>query len=96
MTRKEILEKATECVCGQRDIDYGTPENSFSLIANLWNSYLSGSFNGRSIHVITEKDVSIMMALLKIARIANSDNIDSFVDLAGYAACAGEIVSQEE
>ena len=96
MTRKEILEKATQCVCGERDIDYGTPENSFSIIANLWNSYLSGTFKGRSIHVVTEKDVSIMMALLKIARIAKSDNIDSFVDLAGYAACAGEIVSQEE
>ena len=96
MTRKEILEKATQCVCGERDIDYGTPENSFSIIANLWNSYLSGTFKGHSIHVVTEKDVSIMMALLKIARIANSDNIDSFVDLAGYAACAGEIASQEE
>lgn len=96
MTRKEILEKAAECVCGQRDIDYGTPENSFSLIAELWNSYLNSSFKGRSFHIITGKDVSIMMALLKIARIANSDNIDSFVDLAGYAACAGEIASQEE
>lgn len=95
MTRKEILEKATQCVCGERDTDYGAPENSFSLIAHLWNSYLSGSFNGRSVHLITEKDVGVMMALLKIARIAKSDNIDSFVDLAGYAACAGEIVSQE-
>lgn len=96
MTRKEILEKATQCVCGERDTDYGTPENSFSLIAHLWNSYLSGSFSERSVHLITEKDVGMMMALLKIARIAKSDNIDSFVDLAGYAACAGEIVSQEE
>lgn len=96
MTRREILEKATQCVCGERDTDYGTPENSFSLIANLWNCYLSESFSGRSVRLITGKDVGMMMALLKIARIAKSDNIDSFVDLAGYAACAGEIVSQEE
>ena len=35
-----------------------------------------------------------MMALLKIARIATGGpKEDSWVDLAGYAACGGEIVS---
>ena len=35
-----------------------------------------------------------MMALLKIARIATGKKvIDSYVDLAGYAACAGEIAT---
>lgn len=34
----------------------------------------------------------MMMALLKIARIATGQaKSDSFVDLAGYAACGGEI-----
>lgn len=31
-----------------------------------------------------------MMALLKIARIASSNGLDSFIDSAGYAACGGE------
>ena len=35
----------------------------------------------------------MMMALLKIARIASGNNPDSFVDLAGYAACGGEIAN---
>lgn len=35
-----------------------------------------------------------MMALLKVARIATGSSTDSFVDLAGYAACAGEIATE--
>lgn len=36
----------------------------------------------------------MMMALLKVARIyTGTGTEDSFVDLAGYAACAGEIVT---
>lgn len=40
---------------------------------------------------IDATDVAMMMALLKIARIAGgSGTRDSFIDLAGYAACGGE------
>ena len=95
MTRKEILEKAAECVCGQREQDYGKPENNFETIGRLWSTYIvaahpayAGNF---PLNGITAKDVAAMMALLKIARIASGKTEDSFVDLAGYAACAGEI-----
>ena len=37
-----------------------------------------------------------MMSLLKVARIATGSSPDSFVDLAGYAACAGEIATQAD
>lgn len=88
MTRKDILESAMSCVCGQREQDYGSPEDNFQLIANLWNEYLYT--NG--IHNITSTDVAMMMALLKIARIKSGGGTgDSFVDLAGYAACGGEL-----
>lgn len=83
MDRKEILNTAVKCVCGEREQDYGTPENNFTLIANLWSAYHGGTF--------TAKDVAIMMCLLKVARIKTGSSEDSFVDLAGYAACAGEI-----
>ena len=91
MTREEILNKAKECVCGQREQDYGTPESNFQLIANLWNDYLGFVDHD---YDITPTDVAMMMALLKIARIKNGGGTgDSFVDLAGYAACGGEINS---
>ena len=84
--RAEILDKAKFCVCGQREHDYGKPENNFGVIADLWSAYTGTEF--------TAKDVTMMMALLKIARIASGTATeDSFVDLAGYAACGGEIVA---
>lgn len=88
MTREEILDTAKTMVCGKRTTDYGTPENNFKIIADLWSAYKGVKFD--------EKDVAMMMALLKIARIksGNATN-DSFVDLAGYAACGGEICTNK-
>lgn len=86
MSRADILDAAKKCVCGQREQDYGTPESNFQLIANLWRMYLGVD--------ISATDVAMMMALMKIARIKNGGGTgDSFVDLAGYAACGGEINS---
>ena len=93
MTRKEILETAAACVCGQREEDYGFPEDNFETIAGLWKIYLKAKCISPSTDVcIMAEDVAMMMALLKIARIASGRaKSDSFVDLAGYAACGGEI-----
>lgn len=99
MTRAEILDAAKKCVCGQREQDYGTPESNFQLIADLWNSYLGLPYDHSewnetrvAIPEITPTDVAMMMSLMKIARIKNGGGTgDSFVDLAGYAACGGEI-----
>ena len=87
MKRAEILEQAKICVCGKREEDYGSPEDNFNQIAKLWTAYKGTEF--------TALDVSMMMmALLKVARIkSGTATDDSFVDLAGYAACGGEIVS---
>ena len=38
--RAEILEAAKKCVCGDREQDYGSPENNFNTIASLWNTYI--------------------------------------------------------
>lgn len=89
-TREKILAEAQKCVCGQREQDYGTPEQSFETIGRLWGSYLFGDLS------ITPHTVAVMMALMKIARIgANPGHMDSWVDLAGYAACGGEIAGKE-
>ena len=97
MKRAEILEAARVCVCGEREQDYGTPENNFETIGLLWGVYLRAAHPeiNLAINGITPKDVATMMALLKVARIATGSNPDSFVDLAGYAACAGEIATKE-
>lgn len=90
MKREEILAAAAKCVNGDRQEDYGTPEQNFETIAALWNTYLG--CKPRSATSVDAKDVACMLALLKIARIATGHGkSDNWIDLAGYAACGGEI-----
>lgn len=89
MTRAEILDAAKVCVCGNRENEYGSPENNFQRIADLWSVYKDIKF--------TSNDVAMMMALLKIARIkTGTGEEDSYIDLAGYAACGAEISTNNE
>lgn len=39
MTRSETLDKAKACVCGQRENEYGSPEDNFTAIAGFWSVY---------------------------------------------------------
>ena len=97
MKRSEILDAAKACVCGDREQDYGKPENSFGVITDLWNAYLYNVGRQATWPAITAKDVAVMLALLKIARIATGHaKADNWVDLAGYAACGGEIETGAE
>ena len=86
VTREEILEKARQCVCGDRDMQYGSPEGSFKRIADYWSLYINKP--------ISPQDVAIMMILFKVAREENKDKADNWIDIAGYAACGGEITHE--
>ncbi len=92
ITRAEILDAAKAIVTGERERQYGKPEDNFRMIGNLWEIYLKARCLDRygGLDILPE-DVAMMMSLLKIARIASGNyKADSFIDLAGYAACAGE------
>lgn len=101
-TREQVLSAARACVCGDREQDYGSPENNFRTIASLWNSYLYGAglMENPTPHVwkgLKPKDVAAMLALLKVARIAgNRPKQDNWIDLAGYAACGAELELSDE
>lgn len=92
LTRADILHAAEKCVCGQREQDYGTPEDNFETIAELWKTYLRRACVDEAGGVYVDaNDVAMMMALLKIARIAaGGGKADNWIDLAGYAACGAE------
>lgn len=84
ITREQCLDKAKECVMKDRNSTYGSPEDSFQKVANLWSAYKGIEFTG--------KDVALMLALLKVGRLsANPTHDDSWIDLAGYAACGSEL-----
>jgi len=92
MKRAEILDKAKEMVTGQREQDYGSPEDNFNIIAEYWMTYLVAIFKARDTVELTADDVANMMCLFKLARITTgTGTADSYIDLAGYAACGGEL-----
>ena len=89
MDRGEILERAHEIVTKDRNKQYGEPEDVFEIIADFWNVYINYRI-GEMPTLITKEDVGNMMALFKMARITNGGNEDSYIDAAGYIACAAE------
>ncbi len=75
-----ILEDAQMLVNGDRRQDYGDMKECFTMIAQLWSSYLDKP--------ISTADVAQMMILLKVARGRQGYSFSSMVDVAGYAYCA--------
>lgn len=89
-TTESILDLAKQAV-GDRGLNYGKPEENFDRIANLWNAYLLNKQD----KALYAEDVACMMILLKVARLQNCPHHkDSIVDVAGYAACLGEMINE--
>lgn len=98
MTRAELLNAALDAV-NRRPKAYGPPERNFDRIAALWTVYVDGKYaqwgDGALRHVdclqFDAVDVACMMILMKVARIEETpDHDDSWIDIAGYAACGAE------
>lgn len=86
MNREECLDKCKEIVMGARQENYGSPEDNFRRIADLWTDYLNRD--------IEPHDVAIMMILMKAARLMNNpSHLDSWIDIAGYAANGCELTT---
>jgi hypothetical protein len=90
--RTEVLETANKLIIGDRQDDYGTPQQNFDTIGELWTTYLRAVGLAPHTKRITAPDVAAMLSLLKLARIASSPSKeDNWIDLAGYAALGGEV-----
>lgn len=94
MVRGEILDKALQIINGERQDQYGNPEDNFQVIADFWTVYIKA----QGIECTFDAhDVAIMQALLKIARIlSGSGKEDSYTDLCGYAALACDIIKTQK
>jgi len=85
--REQVIEATQRAVMSDRNADYAPPEENFQRIADLWNLYLEGRGE------VTPYDTAIMMVLVKVARIQASPHLlDHLVDIAGYAACAADVI----
>ena len=86
MNRTDILETAMQAVTVDRAATHGDAERNFGLIAAYWSNHLGVP--------VSALDVAVMMTLLKLARIKSSpEHADHWTDVAGYAACGGEIAT---
>lgn len=81
----KTLRDADKIIHGERQDQYGNPEDSFLKVAEFWNAYIR---NKRSFTCnLNEKDVALMMTLFKIAREQGTGHKrDNAVDACGYLA----------
>src|ERR1700678_2585493 len=95
--KRACLEAAINACCGDRALNYGAPEDNFKRIAELWTTWqqIKGSYFPKNSY--TPVDVAVMNILLKVARLANTpSHNDSWIDIAGYAACGADIMRSGE
>lgn len=83
LPRIKVLRDAATIVSGERDVQYGAPEDNFLRIAKMWSVIFETE--------ITPAQVASAMIALKLARQVNRDSPDNWVDIAGYAACGAEV-----
>lgn len=80
-TRGQALLKAHTVINGEREQQYGAPEDSFPEIAHQWNWWLKDKLT----KPITAADAAMMMGLMKLARErGGAGKQDNVVDCAGY------------
>lgn len=58
--REDALQKAKEIICNNREEEYGTPQESLGRVAKYWSVFLNRQISAR--------DVSILLNLMKLAR----------------------------
>lgn len=79
-----FLEEASKVINGTRAEDYGSAEKNFKRIADLWTAILG--------HPVSVEEFAQCMIAVKLGRLSNSpDHRDSWVDIAGYVGCVGQI-----
>lgn len=85
-TRAKLLELAAQAAGS--DDRHGGPGVGLTRIAALWSVLLAAP--------VTAAQVAQCMIALKLARLMhNPRHLDSWVDVAGYAACGAEVTSED-
>ena len=82
--KNSILVEAARLVDGDRQSDYGHPQDDFKRIATIWSALLENKLNVD----LTPSEVGAMMIALKLSRTAFKNKRDNWIDIAGYAHCA--------
>jgi hypothetical protein len=80
----DIYDQARQLTSTTRQAQYGAPEDNLGRIASLWSTYLGKPVNAH--------DVAVLMALVKIGRIASGVTVpDNYVDAVAYMGLADRL-----
>ena len=91
--RALILDEAKTAVCQDRNAEYGEPIDNFSRWAGACNAL---GYRGPGGRLLKPHDLAMIMGLGKLSRLVQDPaKQDGWVDLAGYAAVGGELVTLE-
>lgn len=89
-----IIDSAAKLVAGDRQEAYGDPMDGMVRLAIALNAWLHMTGNATP-RPLSPKDAAMFQVMLKIARSETGPlRMDNFVDLAGWAAVAGEVAAR--
>ena len=97
--RGQLLALASEATCGQRNLAYGDPSVQLALAGQLKHLCHSFFHAGKDVrHIKAAEWEAIDMCLTKLSRIVMGPVItkDTYIDLAAYAAIAGECALKDQ
>jgi len=88
----DIFDQARAAVDGERQKQYGDPEEHWDTVAAMWQNYIATILERDDDHLeITPADAALMMVLMKLAREAHAHKADNLVDAAGYLLLASRL-----
>ena len=76
---EDVLQEALCITQGDRQSQYGPPDQDFQRTARIWSALKGVEFCSR--------DVALFMIALKLSRETHQKKRDNAVDIAGYARC---------
>ena len=86
MKASDYLNEA-RAIIEDRGMDYGHPSDNMQRTARLWSAYLEMP--------ITDYQVAMCLALVKVARSMETSKVDNFIDGAAYFAISGQLATEE-
>jgi len=86
MNARDYLNEARATI-QDRGMDYGHPSDNMQRTASLWSAYLEIP--------VTDYQVAICMALVKIARSMETAKSDTYIDMVAYASLAAQLHTEE-